>query len=42
MTEPSQWNGQTASATAEIDDTQAATELLLTLGHDGPHGLPDG
>ena len=42
MTELSQRNGQTASATAQIDDTQAATKLMLALGHDGPHGLPDG
>jgi len=42
MTELGQWNGQTAGATAKIDDAQGATELLLTLDHDGPHGLPDG
>jgi hypothetical protein len=35
-------DGQTAGATAEVDDAQATTELLLAPGHDGPHGLPDG
>ena len=42
MTEPGQWNGQTAGAAAKIDDAQTTTELLLALDHDGPHGLPDG
>ena len=42
MTELGQRNGQTAGATAKIDDAQTTTELLLALGHDGPHGLPDG
>ena len=42
MTEPGQWNGQTAGAAAKIDDAQTTTELLRALDHDGPHGLPDG
>jgi hypothetical protein len=41
MTQLGKWNGQTAGATAKIDDAQRATELLLTFDHDGPHGLPD-
>jgi len=42
MTEPGQWNGQAAGAAAKIDDAQTTTKLLLALGHDGPHRLPDG
>jgi hypothetical protein len=41
MTELGQWDGQTACATAKVEDAQASTELLLTLDHQGPHGLPD-
>jgi hypothetical protein len=41
MTELCQWDCQTAGATTKIDDAQTATELLLTLDHNGPHGLPD-
>jgi len=42
VTELGQRNGQTTGATAKIDDSQTVAELVLALGHDGPHGLPDG
>jgi len=42
VTQPGQRNGQTAGATAKIDDPQGPAELVLALGHEGPHGLPDG
>jgi hypothetical protein len=41
MTELGQWNCHTAGTTAKIDHPQRTTELLLTLEHDGLHGLPD-
>ena len=42
MTEPGQWNGQTAGATAKVQDAQTSSELLLAINHKRPHGLPDG
>jgi hypothetical protein len=42
MTELGQWNGQTAGATTQVDNTQTSPELLLAIDHKSPHGLPDG
>jgi hypothetical protein len=42
MTELGQWDGQTAGATAKVQDAQTSSELLLAIDHKGPHRLPDG
>jgi len=42
MTKLSQWNGQTAGATAKVDHAQTTTKLALAFDHESPHRLPDG
>jgi hypothetical protein len=40
MTKLGEGDGHATGATAEVDDAQASPELLLTLDHNAPHGLP--
>ena len=42
VTELGKRNGHAAGAAAKIENSQRTAELLLTLEHEGPHGLPDG
>jgi hypothetical protein len=41
MAKLGQWNGQTAGATAKVDDAQTSPELLLAIDRKSPNRLPD-